>query len=322
MANSGASWPSHNSYGYYSQHPIRSTARHTASPANDSPTRSSPQASSSTHLPPPHQQQFPPPSSLPRNPASHNGKSGGGEMSFSQPMFGFQGGPPQNLTGLSPYGAITSNPHPQYPYPAPSPVSLEGGSRSLINNPYPHPEAAPRMPAYPTSPSYNNLSPVSPTTHIIPAMRGSASSPRQMYHGMPQTPATMAIGSKRLSMNSSSSENEDIRTGIRRGSSVDNLESTEEQPWGMPQEEYKALPPAAKKQVRNRIGARKFRAKRKGHVLALEASLRGREEEIAELRAQVDAQHIEIQELRSRCGLPPKRVAGSGLGLTTDPRSI
>ncbi|ODN85474.1 hypothetical protein L198_07556 [Cryptococcus wingfieldii CBS 7118] len=243
-------------------------------------------------------------------------------MSFSQPMFGFQGGPPQNLTGLSPYGAIPSNPHPQYPYPAPSPVSLEGGSRSLMNNPYPHPEAAPRMPAYPTSPSYNNLSPVSPTTHIIPGIRGSASSPRQMYHDMPQTPVTMAIGSKRLSMNSSSSENEDIRRGVRRGSSVDDVECTEEQPWGMPQEDYKALPPAAKKQVRNRIGARKFRAKRKDYVTTLEASLRGREEEIAELRAQVDAQHTEIQELRSRCGLPPKRVAGSGLGLTTEPRSI
>lgn len=37
-----------------------------------------------------------------------------------------------------------------------------------------------------------------------------------------------------------------------------------EQPWGMPQEEYKALNPRDKKQVRNRIGARRFRAKRKG----------------------------------------------------------
>lgn len=36
------------------------------------------------------------------------------------------------------------------------------------------------------------------------------------------------------------------------------------QPWGMPQEEYKALNPRDKKQVRNRIGARRFRAKRKG----------------------------------------------------------
>lgn len=36
------------------------------------------------------------------------------------------------------------------------------------------------------------------------------------------------------------------------------------QPWGMPQDQYKALNPRDKKQVRNRIGARRFRAKRKG----------------------------------------------------------
>ena len=41
-------------------------------------------------------------------------------------------------------------------------------------------------------------------------------------------------------------------------------EETEEQPWGMPQDQYKALNPRDKKQVRNRIGARRFRAKRKG----------------------------------------------------------
>jgi hypothetical protein len=38
----------------------------------------------------------------------------------------------------------------------------------------------------------------------------------------------------------------------------------EDQPWGMPQDQYKALNPRDKKQVRNRIGARRFRAKRKG----------------------------------------------------------
>lgn len=42
-----------------------------------------------------------------------------------------------------------------------------------------------------------------------------------------------------------------------------------EQPWGMPQDEYKALNPRDKKQVRNRIGARRFRAKRKGEFKRL-----------------------------------------------------
>jgi hypothetical protein len=46
-----------------------------------------------------------------------------------------------------------------------------------------------------------------------------------------------------------------------------------EQPWGMPQDEYKALNPRDKKQVRNRIGARRFRAKRKGESTSYQATL-------------------------------------------------
>lgn len=45
------------------------------------------------------------------------------------------------------------------------------------------------------------------------------------------------------------------------------LEEYEDQPWGMPQEEYKALNSRDKKQVRNRIGARRFRAKRKSELV-------------------------------------------------------
>jgi hypothetical protein len=41
-------------------------------------------------------------------------------------------------------------------------------------------------------------------------------------------------------------------------------EVTEDQPWGMPQHLYKDLNPKDKKQVRNKIGARRFRAKKKG----------------------------------------------------------
>jgi hypothetical protein len=37
----------------------------------------------------------------------------------------------------------------------------------------------------------------------------------------------------------------------------------DDSPWGMPQEVYKALPAKEKKQVRNKVGARKFRTKRK-----------------------------------------------------------
>jgi hypothetical protein len=45
---------------------------------------------------------------------------------------------------------------------------------------------------------------------------------------------------------------------------TDPKDKDEIQPWGMPQDQYKALNPRDKKQVRNRIGARRFRAKRKG----------------------------------------------------------
>jgi hypothetical protein len=42
---------------------------------------------------------------------------------------------------------------------------------------------------------------------------------------------------------------------------------TQNMAWGMPIEKYRALTPAQKKQVRNIIGARRFRDKRKGECL-------------------------------------------------------
>lgn len=56
------------------------------------------------------------------------------------------------------------------------------------------------------------------------------------------------------------------RPGVSSGGT--DKRDDDDQPWGMPQEQYKALNPRDKKQVRNRIGARRFRAKRKGELCA------------------------------------------------------
>jgi hypothetical protein len=56
-----------------------------------------------------------------------------------------------------------------------------------------------------------------------------------------------------------------VGNGGEYGDGLD--EVTEEQPWGMPQHLYKDLNPKDKKQVRNKIGARRFRAKKKGEYL-------------------------------------------------------
>jgi hypothetical protein len=60
-----------------------------------------------------------------------------------------------------------------------------------------------------------------------------------------KTPAGLPK-SKRRSTSASQSESwdEDMKYG--------KLDSTDDQPWGMPQDEYKALNPRDKKQVRNR----------------------------------------------------------------------
>lgn len=98
-----------------------------------------------------------------------------------------------------------------------------------------------------------------------------------------------------------------------------------DQPWGMPQDEYKKLNPRDKKQVRNRIGARRFRAKRKGqspaptlarvvgacltkcaadYVSNLENTLKQRDDECSSLRTQVESHRSEINDLRHRLGMP------------------
>lgn len=64
------------------------------------------------------------------------------------------------------------------------------------------------------------------------------------------------------------------RPGVSSGGT--DKRDDEDQPWGMPQEQYKALNPLDKKQVRNRIGARRFRAKRKGECAAVRRVCVGR----------------------------------------------
>jgi hypothetical protein len=81
-----------------------------------------------------------------------------------------------------------------------------------------------------------------------------------------------------------------------------------------------------------RIGARRFRAKRKGECTAnvytipcltsfsdyvsnIEATLRAKEDECSALRNQVDAQRNEINDLRHRLGLPILPAPDTALGL-------
>ncbi|ORY32155.1 hypothetical protein BCR39DRAFT_60707 [Naematelia encephala] len=200
-------------------------------------------------------------------------------------------------------------------YPATSPATMSAPPLpSSHRQPHPHAyDLSPRMGGgapYSSSPGMRNLSPTSPTTHLAPpgltASSGSASS--SSYPSAQRSSATLPKNKRRSGSASQSAESWD--EGDRTGRDDD------EQPWGMPQDEYKALNPRDKKQVRNRIGARRFRAKRKDYVANIETSLRVRDDEIASLKGQVEAHRTEINDLRSRLGLPalpPPPDAGLGL---------
>ena len=177
-----------------------------------------------------------------------------------------------------PMGAPAAQP---YGYPVNSPVALSSGPSSGPHRappPHSYTESS-RLPGYSTSPSMRHISPTSPALHLAPpgmsASTGSASS--SSYPSATRPPKVKRrSGSASLSV-----ESWDDGEG-RYDMSGDKMEGEDgEQPWGMPQDEYKALNPRDKKQVRNRwvgsilvvfatdshsdsIGARRFRAKRKG----------------------------------------------------------
>ena len=154
--------------------------------------------------------------------------------------------------------------------PNPPSGSMSSLSRALPANPRgmhsysESPRLAPGPLSYSSSPGMHHLSPTSPTTHLIPpnVFNGPSSSNSSVF---PQTALRTPSSTKRKGRQpgSPSGSGESWDESDRSGKPVIG-EETEEQPWGMPQDQYKALNPRDKKQVRNRIGARRFRAKRKG----------------------------------------------------------
>ena len=159
-----------------------------------------------------------------------------------------------------PMGMPNSQPYHQ---PVTSPVAMSGPTFSSHRQPPPHNYSeSPRAPAgYSSSPGLRHLSPTSPTIHLAPpgmsASTGSTSSssfPKvtRTSSGMPKVPK------RRNGSVSPSAESWDEGDGRYVGvAAKEELEGDEgeegvEQPWGMPQDEYKALNPRDKKQVRNR----------------------------------------------------------------------
>ncbi|WVF67656.1 hypothetical protein IAT40_002415 [Kwoniella sp. CBS 6097] len=322
------SWPSGGFYNYYTPEALRSSERQATSTASydeSNHRRSNTLPHSSTFLPPP-------------PPVNHNNNnSSGNNMNL----------PPFNQTFYSPYPSSSNNhsqsssnlahnvgysPHismsapssNNYHYPLTSPLGLaESVGSSGHRAPPPHSyNESPRIPGYSSSPGLHHFSPTSPTTNLIHGMNpSSASTSSSSFPSLARTPANLPKGLKRRSTSASHSNGswDDGDRYIPTSTEMDTKELGDEQPWGMPQEQYKALNPRDKKQVRNRIGARRFRAKRKDYVSSLEANLRSREDDVSALQAQVEQQRNEINELRQRLGMPripdPDPIAAVGLGL-------
>ncbi|KAK4683935.1 hypothetical protein P7C73_g6270, partial [Tremellales sp. Uapishka_1] len=312
-------WPQ-GFYNYYPQDSGRPGERAVSpSPANDhehTHRRAVTQPQHSTFLPPP-----PPP---------HMTNSSSGSMSlppFSQTFYSNHYPPSGPGSGMQmnypSHIPITAPPAHGYNYPLSSPsaiTTLPPGNPSRQPPPHAYTQSPHRIPGgYSSSPGVRPLSPTSPSTHLL-GPPGAASSSNSSS-SFPARNANLPKGSKRRSNSTSQSEDWDEGSGGGRYMSqmTEDDTETDNQPWGMPQEEYKALNPRDKKQVRNRIGARRFRAKRKDYVSTLEHSLRTRDDEITSLRTTVDSQRQEINALRERLGLPPLPMASTGLGLVVPP---
>jgi hypothetical protein len=155
--------------------------------------------------------------------------------SYHSPTHSSSSQVPHNMPYV-PMGA----PSQPYHYPVTSPVINTPGLGS--HRAPPHYSESPRIPGgYSSSPGVRHLSPTSPTTHLAPPgmTASTASTSSSSYPSVTRTPAVLP--KKRRSTSSSQDESWD-----------DKMDRDEEQPWGMPQDEYKALNPRDKKQVRNR----------------------------------------------------------------------
>ncbi|EIW68321.1 hypothetical protein TREMEDRAFT_63494 [Tremella mesenterica DSM 1558] len=151
------------------------------------------------------------------------------------------------------------------------------------------------------------------------------------------TPSFPPPGSGKVAVSGLQNPDPGPSSGRRSGTAMSNDESWDEgdydirgedggdQPWGMPQDQYKALNPTAKKQVRNRIGARRFRAKRKDYVAALERQASQAREQLNRCHSQIQAYRDEINTLRARLGADPlpeiDLSQANALGLRRSPQS-
>ncbi|RSH88540.1 uncharacterized protein EHS24_001085 [Apiotrichum porosum] len=265
-----------------------------------------------TFLPPP------PPVTLPPVSGSYPGSSYHGSSSSAVGMGSSGGGPaggnPSTSMHMAPgmpysghMGGV-SQPIGAYHYPLQSsPATMSALPAGRSGQPHGY---SPRIPSgYPSaSPGMNPLSPLSPSTHVAYPPHSSASTSASSYPpSVPPPHSKVDLPGHHMKKR---------RTNSGSGDSwADENKDDEEQPWGMPQDQYKALNPRDKKQVRNRIGARRFRAKRKDYVSQLEATKKEGDARIMQLEAQLQASRREINDLRSRLNMAPLPSVDSSLGL-------
>ena len=158
-----------------------------------------------------------------------------------------------------PMGAPSSQP---YPYPVTSPVRMNVPPLMPSHRqPPPHNyNGSPRVLGYSSPPFMRRLSPTSPTTHLIPPglSTSTTSTASSSYPSAARIPSGPSKTKRRSGSASASIESWDDGDGRYIGVDAkgegdeDDGEDGNGQPWGMPQDEYKALYPRDKKQVRNR----------------------------------------------------------------------
>ena len=273
-----------------------------------------------TFLPPP------PPVSLPPVSTSFQGSSyhGSSPSTVGMPSASQSAGPhsaasTMHMNPAMPYSGHMSmsqqvGAYSHYPIQQ-SPATMSALPASRSGGPHGY---SPRIAGgYPTaSPTMNPLSPVSPSTHV-----GGYPGPSSTSTSASSFPPSVPPPHSRVDL-PSTADHRKRRTASDSGGSWEDRKD-DDQPWGMPQEQYKALNPRDKKQVRNRIGARRFRAKRKGecycivwvlsdrgltlldYVNQLETSKKEAEARIMHLESLVESTWRENNDLRARLNMPP-----------------
>ncbi|WWC90412.1 uncharacterized protein L201_005347 [Kwoniella dendrophila CBS 6074] len=340
-------WPSQGLYNYYT--PERMSTPHDRQSGLSQPSMHT--YDESLHrraVTLPHNANFLPPPAPPSHTMHNAAGSNNLNLPPLPPFYGSYPNSSANLPGSQPNPAnvhtlnhnnlgysVSSGTSGGYHYPMTSPMGMSDSISPAGNHrappPHSYSEASRISGGFSTSPGGHHFSPTSPTNHLnLGVNPSSASTSSSSFPSIQRTPATLprtARGAnKRRSTSdaSQSTESWDELDHYPQSTEIDSkelAEITDDQPWGMPQAEYKALNPRDKKQVRNRIGARRFRAKRKDYVNTLEREVRSKNEEIATLRNHCEAHQAELNKLRAKLGLPMMEITtynpdlSGGLGL-------